>query len=171
MSRIGQRIPSAAPLPRHLVPAASILAATVLMMLPLPLAWGVMPDFALLLLIIWSRIQPRLLPPWAAFLLGLFADAMAGLPFGVFATMFPVVVVLTRIGEARFEGHDLSIDWGSAALLVLGGYLLAFELLGFAGQAPALLPMLIQAGLSILAYPIATVIAARLQQWLAGAER
>ena len=155
---------------RQLLPAASILAATMLMMLPLPLAWGVMPDFALLLLIIWARIQPRLLPPWVAFLLGLCADAILGLPFGVFATVFPLAVVLIRIGEARLEGRDLVVDWGVAALLLLGGHLLAHELLGFAGRAPALAPLLAQAGMSILAYPLATAVAARLQRWLVGAE-
>ncbi len=170
MSRIGRSDTPARIAIRHLVPACSVLAATVLMMAPLPLAWGVMPDFALLLLIVWARIQPRLLPPWAALLLGLFADATLGLPFGVLATLYPLVVVLARLGEARLESHDLLIDWGFAAMLLFLGYLLAFELLGFAGRAPALAPMLAQAGLSALAYPLVTAVAARLQRWLVGAE-
>lgn len=155
---------------RQFVPAASILVSILLMMLPLPLAWGVMPNFALLLLIIWSRIQPRLLPPWSAFLLGLFADTMIGLPLGIFATLFPLTAVLARAAEARFEGKDLVIDWGVTSLLLLVAHLFAFQLLNFAGRAPALWPMLAQAVISSLAYPVATMVAARLQRWMVGSE-
>lgn len=151
---------------RRFVPAGTILLSTLLMMLPVPLAWAVMPHLALLFLIIWSSIQPRLIPAWAAFLMGLFADFLFGIPMGVWAVLFPAAVIAVRLAEARVEGHNLAVDWAFAAFLLVVAQLLAWQLLGFVGRAPALWPMLAQAGVSILAYPMVTSIVARIQRRL-----
>lgn len=151
---------------RRFVPAATIILSLLLMTLPLPLAWGVMPQLALLFLIIWSSIQPRLIPAWAAFLLGLLADFLFGLPMGVWAVLFPAVAIVVRMAETRVEGHSLAIDWAFAALLLVAAQILAWQILGFVGLAPAFWPMLAQALLSILAYPLAASIAARIQRRL-----
>ena len=151
---------------RRFVPAGTIILSLLLMTLPLPLAWGVMPQLALLFLIIWASLQPRLIPAWAAFLLGLLADFLFGLPMGVWAVLFPAVVVVVRLGEARVEGHSLAVDWAFAAVLLVAAQLLAWQLLVFLGRSPAFWPMLAQAGLSILAYPLAAHIAARIQRRL-----
>ncbi|MCG2841827.1 rod shape-determining protein MreD, partial [Sandaracinobacter sp. RS1-74] len=151
---------------RRFAPAATILLASLLMTLPIPLAWAAMPNIAFLLLIIWASLQPRLVPVWAAFLLGLFADFLFGLPMGVWAVLFPATAVIVRLAEARVEGHSLGIDWAFAALLLVLGHLVASQLMDFAGRAPAVLPMLVQAGLSIIAYPMVASIAARVQRRL-----
>lgn len=151
---------------RRFVPAGTILLSLLLMTLPLPLAWGVMPQLALLFLIIWASIQPRLIPAWAAFLLGLLADFLFGLPMGVWAVLFPAVVIAVRLAEARVEGHSLLVDWGFAAFLLVVMQLLAWQFLEFLGHSPAFWPMLAQAGMSILAYPLAASVAARIQRRL-----
>lgn len=151
---------------RRFVPAGTILLSTLLMMLPIPLAWGVMPHLALLFVIIWASVQPRLIPAWAAFLLGLFADFLFGGPMGICAVLFPATVIAVRLAEARVEGHSLAVDWAFAALLLVLAQLLAWQLLGFVGRAPAFWPMLAQAGFSILAYPMVASIAARIQRRL-----
>lgn len=151
---------------RRFVPAGTIILSLLLMTLPLPLAWGVMPQLALLFLIIWASIQPRLIPAWAAFLLGLLADFLFGLPMGIWAVLFPAVVIVVRLVEAHVEGHSLAVDWGFAALMLVVAQLVAWQLLDFLGRSPAFWPMLAQAGLSILAYPLAASIAARIQRRL-----
>ncbi len=151
---------------RRFVPAGTILLSLVVMMLPIPLAWAVMPHLALLFIIIWASIQPRLIPAWAAFLLGLFADFLFGLPMGVWAVVFPMAVIVVRLAETRVEGHSLVIDWAFAAVLLLLAQLLAWQLLDFVGRTPAIVPTLAQAAITILAYPLAASIAARIQRRL-----
>lgn len=151
---------------RRFVPAGTIILSLLLMTLPLPLAWGVMPHFALLFLLIWASIQPRLIPAWAAFLLGLLADFLFGLPMGVWAVLFPAAVIAVRLAETRVEGHNLVVDWAFAALLLVAAQIIGWQVMGFLGRAPAFWPMLAQAGITILAYPLVASIAARIQRRL-----
>lgn len=151
---------------RRLLPAATVALSSVLMTLPLPLGWAVMPNFALLLVLIWASVQPRLLPVWAAFLLGLWHDLLSHLPVGVFALIFPLSVLAVRQIEARVETRSVMVDWVLAALLVLAGYGLASQLLPVAGVPAPLLPLAAQALLTVLAFPLALAIAAFLHRRL-----
>ena len=151
---------------RRFVPAGTILLSMLLMMLPVPLAWAVIPHIALLFVIIWASIQPRLIPAWAAFLLGLFADFLFGVPMGIWAVLFPATVIAVRLVETRVERHSLVWDWAFAALLLIAAQLFAWQMLGFVGRAPAFWPMLTQAVVSILAYPMVASVAARIQRRL-----
>ncbi|MBS3962780.1 MAG: rod shape-determining protein MreD [Sandarakinorhabdus sp.] len=149
---------------RRAMPAFTVLLGTLLMALPIPLAFGAMPSLALLFVIIWSSLQPRLMPVWGAFLLGLFADLVSGLPLGIWALLFPVAAISVRLADARAEGHSLVIDWLFTGLLVLGAHVLAWQFLGFTGSAAPSGPLLAQAVITILAYPLAATIAARVQR-------
>jgi rod shape-determining protein MreD len=151
---------------RRLMPSITVALATLLMALPIPLAWGAVPHVALLLVIIWASLQPRLMPTWGALLLGLFADLVSGLPFGLSALLFTGAVIAVRLGEARVEGHSLVMDWGFAAILVLAAHLVIWQLLGFVGSAAPLMPLVTQALVTVLAYPLVATLAARIQRKL-----
>lgn len=151
---------------RRMVPGGTVFISTLLMTLPMPLAWGVMPNLALLFVIIWASLQPRLMPSWAAFGLGLFADMLFGMPLGVWAVLFPMSTIAVRLAEERVEGHSLAIDWGFASLLLVAAHLLCWQLLEFTGSEAAAIPLLVQAGVSILAYPFAAALAGRIQRRL-----
>jgi rod shape-determining protein MreD len=151
---------------RRMIPALCVLLGLVLMALPLPLAWGVMPHIALLMVVIWASLQPRLMPAWAALLLGLVADLVTGLPFGVNGLIFVLAVIAVRLGEARVERHSLLLDWLFVSLLILASQLLLFELLAFAGREAALAPLVVQALVTMLAYPPVAALAARIQRKL-----
>lgn len=152
---------------RRLVPAGTVFLSLLLMALPLPLAWGVMPNIALLFVALWASIQPRLMPAWGAFLLGLFADLLFGAPIGIWALLFAASVVAVRLVEASAEGHTLLFDWVLAALLATAAHLLAWQMLGFLGLSPPVTPFLAQAALTALAYPPVAALAARIQLRLA----
>jgi rod shape-determining protein MreD len=151
---------------RRLVPSFTVLLGLLLMALPLPLAWGVMPHLALLLVVLWASIQPRLMPVWAAFLLGLAADLLFGAPIGIWALLFPAAVAAVRLAESRVEGHSLALDWAFASLIAGVALLLAWQALHFLGSSPPLLPFLVQALLTLLAYPPVAAFAARVQRRL-----
>lgn len=148
------------------LPALSILASLPLMALPVPMANGALPALPLLLLIGWAGVQPRLLPPWLAFLLGLLFDMVAGQPLGVFATVFLLVRVLAGLAQARAAGRSVVEEWLFAAGLILVAAGLQLACLMVAGRAVALAPTLVQAALSTLFYPAAFALVAYLNQRL-----
>jgi len=152
------------------IPAFTVFLAMLVMALPVPLAWGVMPHLALLLVVIWASIQPRLMPAWLAFLLGLLFDIMVGLPIGHSALLFSAVVAAVRLAETWVEGHNLVLDWLFAAFLILAGQLLSMQILRLVGHETPIAPMMVQAALTIIAFPLMVVLAARVQRRLAEAE-
>ena len=152
---------------RRMVPAGTVFLSLLLMALPLPLAWGVMPHVALLFVMLWASIQPRLMPAWGAFLLGLFADLLFGGPVGIWALLFAATVVAVRLIEASTERHSLMFDWVLAGLVALCAHLLAWQLLRFLGASAPVAPFFVQAGLTTLAYPPVAALAARIQLRLA----
>lgn len=149
------------------IPAFTVFLAMLVMALPIPLAWGVMPHLALLLILIWASIQPRLMPAWLAFLLGLLFDIMVGLPIGHSALLFSAVVATVRLAEAWVEGHNMVLDWLFAAILILAAQLLSVQILRVIGHQAAFGPMMMQAALTILAFPLMVALAARVQRRLA----
>lgn len=153
---------------RRFVPAASVLLAALLMALPLPLAWASVPQLGLLLLVFWANVQPRLLPPWAALLLGAFTDLLFGLPLGIWTVIYPAMVVAVRLLDVRLAGsRSFLTDWALALLLVAVAMFLVAQFLRFVGQTPALLPLAGQGILTVLAYPAVAAVGARIQARLA----
>jgi rod shape-determining protein MreD len=136
------------------------------MALPLPVALGALPALPLLLLIAWSGVQPRLLPPWAAFLLGILFDMVAGQPLGVFGTVFLLVRVMAGLALTRAASRSMLEEWLVAAGLVLLGGGLQLACLLVAGRAIAPAATLVQAAISTLFYPAILAIVARLNQRL-----
>lgn len=150
-----------------LFPAFTILVGTLLLALPLPVERGGLPLFPLLLLIAWAGVQPRLVPAPAAFLLGLFADAVAGLPLGVMAASFVAVRVMAGRVSARAAGRSLAEEWLAAAAFLMAAALVQMAALALADRGVAAGPLLVQAALSILGYPAAFALVARLNGRLA----
>jgi rod shape-determining protein MreD len=167
MREFGRRPDDRGETARRLVPAGTVFLSLLLMALPLPLAWGVMPHVALLFVMLWASIQPRLMPAWGAFLLGLFADLLFGAPIGVWALLFAATVVGVRLIEASAEGHTLAFDWVLAGLIATAAHLLAWQFLRFLGSSPPMLPFVAQAALTTIAYPPVAALAARIQLRLA----
>lgn len=145
-------------------PAVSVCAAMLLMALPVPLALGAMPNLALLFTIIWASLQPRLMPVWLAFLLGLMFDLVAGQPLGHSALLFAAAVTAVQFADRRLERHRLALDWLFAAVLILAAAVLSWRICAFVGRPAALGPLLLQAATTILAYPPAFAVAARVQR-------
>lgn len=146
------------------IPALTVILSILLMSLPLPLAVGAMPNFALLFVIIWSMLQPRLMPPWLAFLLGIFVDLVSGIPLGHSALIFTGAVATVRFAASRFEGsHNLLLDWILTAMILLAAALLSWQLCAFTGRPAILWPLLLQALTTLIAYPLALAFASRVQ--------
>jgi rod shape-determining protein MreD len=150
-----------------LLPAFTILAGALVLALPIPMVMGGLPMLPLLLLVAWSGVQPRLIPGWAAFLLGLLADALTGLPLGVLGASFVGVRVLGSLAGARAGGRGLIEEWLAGAALLMAAAAFQMAALALAGSAVAPQGILVQALLSILLYPAGFWIVARVNRRLA----
>ncbi len=149
------------------LPAVVTLALIVLMTAPVFVAVPVVPNLALLGVLVWASFQPGLMPAWLAFGLGAASDLLFGLPLGVEATLFPAVVVVVRIVDARLGEHRYAFDWLFATLVIVLAAVAEWWLLALAGVYGPLAPLLIQAATTVLAYPAVVALAARIQRRLA----
>jgi rod shape-determining protein MreD len=88
---------------RRLLPVLSCLALCILAILPIGLPhWGALaPPLMLIAVYYWSLARPDLLPPTAAFAVGLFQDLMTGAPTGSGALIMVVTQWVLR-GQQRF---------------------------------------------------------------------
>jgi rod shape-determining protein MreD len=149
---------------RATVPALTVLALLWLMTAPLLLPVPVFPQLGLLGIFVWATFQPGLMPPWAAFLLGIAADLLFAQPIGVNATLFAATAAFVRGFEARYGHHGHVFDWGlaSGVLVVFG--LLTAQLMALAGRPVPLPPLFWQLVTSIIAYPIVVWLCAAIQR-------
>ncbi len=152
---------------RALVPAASILLLLVLMTAPVVLPWPALPQLGLCGVFIWATFQPGLMPPWVAFGLGLIADLLFGLPFGVEATLFALVALFVRMFESRFGHHRFGFDWMIFGLVAVAHGIVGWHFLALAGVDGPLQPLLFQSLTTTVIYPLVVLLCARLQRlWL-----
>lgn len=148
----------------RIVPVLSVLAAIIAMAAPIPMAWGVLPQLPLLFVMVWARLAPRLMPPPVVLMLGILTDLVVATPLGVHAALLTAAAIAVRLTEVRTETHSLFLDWIFATLIIFVANLLGWQMLGFTGLEAPLLPIMVQAGLTILTWPIVVRIAARIQR-------
>lgn len=147
------------------IPIASIVLASMVTTLPFFTAEPLLPPFGLLMFLGWRMMRPGLLPVWSGVPFGLMDDLFSGQPFGSAGLFWSLAMLAIEIIDARAIWRDYLQDWLIAALLItavlLGG--LWIVSLAHAASEPALLvPQII---LSILLYPLAVRICARLDSW------
>ncbi|MFN7176937.1 MAG: rod shape-determining protein MreD, partial [Thermaurantiacus sp.] len=135
------------------LPALTVLAAAFLITLPIPLGWNVMPHLPMLLVLLWASVQPRLMPAWLAFLLGIAVDALTGAPVGLNGMLFLLLVVAIRIGEGRPEGQGFALGWAGASLLVVAAFLLSWQIQLLLLRPVPIAPHAVQALLTCFAFP------------------
>jgi len=152
---------------RYAVPALICMVMVGVMLAPLPLPVPAMPNLALMAVLAWVMLQPALMPPWLAFVVGLLADVMFGLPLGVNATLFAVAAGSIRLLDLLLVDRSHRIDWIGISLLVLACTLATGPLMALAGRPVPVLPMLWQVLTSMIAWPLLLHALAAVQRRLA----
>lgn len=103
----------------------------------------------------WGLHQPRTIPLWFAFALGLLVDVAQGLPLGLCALTYLVFRLLIDLQHKYIIKEGFVVKWGYFGLLMLGVGSVQWLVLGFiTGQVPALVPAFIQLMLAICLYPV-----------------
>lgn len=154
---------------RHILPLALTLFLILLNAVPtrLPGFTQVMPLLPLIGVYYWSIFRPELMPPSAAFGLGLLYDIVGGLPLGVSSLIFLAVQGLTASQRRFFHGKPFRIAWWGFGLVGAGAFILQWVLVSMLlGHALGLRSVMFEFLLTLLIYPLLSWVFARVQMTL-----
>lgn len=145
---------AAAPRSARVLPWATVMAGSLLTILPFPATLPLLPPVGLLILLAWRLLAPMALRIWAPALLGLFDDLVSGQPLGSATLLWTLAYFLVAALEARSGVRDFVQNWVMAAvaitLALAGGRVLATPL-----HAPVNTVLTVQIIMSILMFPLA----------------
>lgn len=153
---IAPRAPFREPVSRgraRLLPWTSVMAGSLVTILPVGATLPLLPPFGLLMLLSWRLLAPLSLRVWAPALLGLFDDLLSGQPVGSAMLFWTLAFFLVELLEARSGVQDFLQNWviaaAAIALVLALGRFVATPLSAHVDTA-----LLVQIVLSILLFPV-----------------
>lgn len=153
------------PIRASLTPTLSVLAGSLLTIAPVVADAPVLPPAGLLMLLAWRIMRPDYWPVWAAAPFGLFDDLLSGQPPGSGVLLWSLIFLAIEAVDRRLVWRDYWQDWliaaAAVAFALFGGFLLVL----FSGGGGHVLLIVPQVVMSILLYPLAARLAARLDRW------
>jgi len=147
------------------IPIASVAIASMITALPIFTKEPLLPPLGLLMFLSWRLMRPGLLPVWSGVPFGLMDDVFSGQPFGSAGLLWSLAMLSIEIIDARAIWRDHLQDWIIAAILIAAVLLGGLWITGMAHAAPDPAVLIPQIILSILLYPLAVRICARLDSW------
>jgi rod shape-determining protein MreD len=150
------------------IPAASVLAASLLSALPVVSTSGWWPEFGFLALISWRLLRSDPWPAWWAAPLGLANDLVTGAPVGFSVALWTATMIVLDLIDRRTIWRDYWIEWVLAALLLLVSESAEWWIAALVGAPLPFRTVAAPLVISIFAFPIAAWIVARLDHWRLG---
>lgn len=151
----------------RLLPWVSVMAGSLVTIVPVGAELSLLPPFGLLMLLAWRLLAPLALRPWAPALLGLFDDLVSGQPTGSAMLLWTAASLLVQALDARSGVRDFTQGWVIAAVAIafclVGGRFLATPL---GAHVDTLL--IFQTLVSILIFPLIAHTVARIDARRAG---
>jgi rod shape-determining protein MreD len=142
-----------APTPARLLPWTTVLAGSLVTVVPVGASLPLLPPFGLLMLLAWRLLAPLSLRIWAPALLGFFDDLVSGQPMGSAVLLWSGAFFLVEAIEQRAVVRGFGYDWAIAAfaiaLCLVAGRFIAVP---FGAHVDTVL--VLQIVLSILAFPL-----------------
>ena len=142
---------------KAVLPTLSAFLCVLLAAIPygIPQLGTVMPWLGLMPIYYWSIHEPRYMPYWVAFLIGLWQDVLTGGPLGLFALIFVLVRHFVVSQRLVFFKKPFLVGWWGLALVAIiaaaGGWLVASV---YSGSVLAVSPFAVQIMLTIMVYPL-----------------
>ena len=151
------------------LPAATVVAGSMISLLPIVSSTGWWPDWGLLMLVAWRLLRADAWPAWWAAPLGFANDLIVGNPIGLSVALWSAIMIAMDILDRRTMWRDYWIEWAIAALFIGLAELAQWRVAGILG-APV--PLGKTAGpaivIAVLCVPVAAVLASRLDRWRLG---
>jgi rod shape-determining protein MreD len=149
-----------------LVPIISVMLGSILTStLPLVAGSPLLPPFGLMILLAWRLMRPGMWPAWIGLPLGLFDDLFNGQPFGSSGLVWSLAMIAVELIDLRGLWRDHIRDWLIAALLIMLALIAGLGIAGLAHPVPKVSIIVPQIIVSILLYPLAARLCARLDVW------
>lgn len=150
-----------APARRWLIPVGTVMLGSLVTIVPFVAPGAILPPFGLMMLLAWRLLRPDALKLWAAAPLGAFDDLLSGQPFGSAIMLWTVCLIVVDLMDLRLVGRDFRQDWliaaGGIAFALIAGRVLASPIGAHVDRM-----MVLQIIVSILLYPLAARLCARL---------
>ena len=149
-------------------PAISVMIASLLVVLPIISMNGWFPNFGFLVLLAWRLLRADAFPTWWAAPLGLFNDLVIGSPIGLSVAVWTAAMLALDIADRRTQWRGYWLEWIIAGVLLLGEEAAEWrvaQIMGASMPFHTVVPPLL---ISILAFPIAAWIVARIDRWRLG---
>ncbi len=163
---VWQRLDLAA---RHAAPVTLTILLLLVSILPLgiPGASQVMPALAVIAVYFWSVHRPDIMPIWAVFCIGLFADLLRGDQLGIGVLMVLLVYAIVAGQRRFFVSRSFGVIWFGFAIVALAAITLMW-LLGSILHATVLdpRPAMFQYLTTVAAYPVIAWLFSRAERGL-----
>lgn len=121
--------PKFAPGRARAIPSLTIMAGSLVTIIPVIATIPILPPLGLVMLLAWRLLARFALRPWAAAPLGLFDDLLSGQPLGSAVLLWSLAFVAIDLIEQRLAFRDFWQDWliasGAIAACLLGGRFIA----------------------------------------------
>jgi rod shape-determining protein MreD len=150
------------------VPAASVVAATLLCSLPIISDVGWYPDFGFLALISWRLLRSDPWPAWWTIPMGLVNDLFTGAPIGLSIALWSATMLALDLIDRRTMWRDYWTEWMLAAVLLAIDDLIQWKIAAVMGAAVPFTAMLPPFLVSVCVFPLAAWVVSRIDRWRLG---
>ena len=150
------------------IPALSVLAATLLSVLPVISKHGWWPDAGLLMLIGWRLLRADAWPAWLAAPLGLVHDLLTGAPVGLSIALWPFFMLALDVVDRRTMWRDYWIEWLLASLFIALAIIASWRVAAWEGAPVSFYTVLPAILIAIFCFPLAAYLVSRLERWRMG---
>ena len=152
----------------QIVPAATVVLASLLSALPIVSTSGWFPDFGYLALISWRLLRADPWPAWWAAPLGLANDLFTGYPIGFSIALWSATMLALDLIDRRTMWRDYWIEWVVAAVLITIDEWLQWRVAGVVGADLPFVKMIPPVVISIFAFPLVAWLVSRIDAWRLG---
>lgn len=141
----------------NFIPVVFTTLAVLMTMVPFGLSSAVLapPSFGLVAVFLWAVYRPDLLPPAVVFAMGLLQDLLWGGPLGLWAFVFLASYLLSETQRLVLIGQGFGFMWAGFGMVAgVAGILSWLAASAYYGQFVPLVPVLVQAVLSLAVFPL-----------------
>lgn len=145
------------------LPMIVVILAYMVMTVPMFAPLPVMPNIALLLVLLWTLYRPAQMPDWTGFIAGLAGDIFLGTPIGANALLMPLFMITVARIDQYVRRSTWAEDWMFSVPLLLLYHVALWKLCAFAAAPIPFLPLATQAAATAAIYPLGAHLFVRAQ--------
>ena len=150
------------------LPAASVVAASLLAALPIVATNGWFPNFGFLVLFGWRLLRSDPWPPWWAAPMGFLNDLITGMPIGLSVTLWSATMLALDLIDRRTMWRDYWIEWALAALFIAIDQWSQWRIAAAMGARVPFSAMAPAIAISICMFPVSAWLVSRIDAWRLG---